>query len=251
MAHQTALDMANQTYGNNVADMAAQIYGGNYQAERDRQLAAANSMGSLGMGLAGGYGNLGTQSYNQQMGGAALGQQLAQNDWANLDRLAAIGQQVQGQGQNVLGDYMNRFNYYQQLPEQNLLNFTNYINGLPAGNAGTSKQTGGGGGLLGNLQQGVDLISAGSALWDTVGPAVMEAAPVVASWFSDIALKENIQKIGERNGHNWYRWDWNDKAAKLGLTGSGQGVIAQEVEVTRPDLVTTLRGYKAVNYGGL
>ncbi len=68
--------------------------------------------------------------------------------------------------------------------------------------------------------------------------------------FSDIALKENIVKIGEKNNLNWYEWEWNDLAKDLGLSGKDEGHIAQEVQKVRPDLVTTKNGYLAVNYGG-
>jgi hypothetical protein len=67
---------------------------------------------------------------------------------------------------------------------------------------------------------------------------------------SDKKLKENILKIGEKNGLNWYSWDWNDLAKGIGLSGSDEGHIAQEVEEVRPDLVVMQNGYKAVIYGG-
>lgn len=76
------------------------------------------------------------------------------------------------------------------------------------------------------------------------------SAAMMAS-FSDKALKTNIQKVGERFGFNWYRWTWNKAAEALGLGGSAEGVIAQEVEKVRPDLVVEVNGYKAVHYGGL
>jgi hypothetical protein len=69
--------------------------------------------------------------------------------------------------------------------------------------------------------------------------------------FSDILLKDNIHKAGEENGINYYTWDWNEKAKELGMAGSAIGVLAQEIEQTRPDLVVIIAGYKAVNYGGL
>lgn len=69
--------------------------------------------------------------------------------------------------------------------------------------------------------------------------------------FSDLRLKDNVAKIGTSNGFNIYSWSWNEKASELGLYGDGVGVIAQEVEQTRPDLVVVINGYKAVNYGGL
>ena len=45
---------------------------------------------------------------------------------------------VEGQGQKVLDDYMNRFNFYQNRPEQNLMQYANILNGLPGGNLANS-----------------------------------------------------------------------------------------------------------------
>lgn len=70
--------------------------------------------------------------------------------------------------------------------------------------------------------------------------------------FSDRRLKDSIQFTGETvNGFRWYSWIWNRTAEDLGLRGSCAGVMADEVEVVRPDLVTEVGGYKAVNYGGV
>lgn len=66
--------------------------------------------------------------------------------------------------------------------------------------------------------------------------------------FSDKKLKRFIIKIGTKNGFNIYKWLWSRKAHKLGLTGVGCGVIAQEVQKTNPDAVTESRGYLKVNY---
>lgn len=74
---------------------------------------------------------------------------------------------------------------------------------------------------------------------------------LAGSIFSDIRLKENLNKIGESNGHNIYYWTWNKIAEKLGLSGDGIGVIAQEVLKICPEAISTDRGYMKVNYSML
>jgi hypothetical protein len=69
---------------------------------------------------------------------------------------------------------------------------------------------------------------------------------------SDIRLKDNIEKTGEANGFNVYSWTWNQIAkAVFGLEGSASGVMADEVEAIRPDLIMVVDGYKTVNYSGV
>jgi len=66
--------------------------------------------------------------------------------------------------------------------------------------------------------------------------------------FSDEALKESITKTGTKNGHNTYRWTWNNIGNSLGLFGDSFGVIAQEVEKITPEAISTFNGFKVVNY---
>jgi len=54
---------------------------------------------------------------------------------------------------------------------------------------------------------------------------------------SDVRLKDNIHKVGDINGINFYSWTWNDKAKDLGLEGSDFGVLAQEMEEIDAELV--------------
>lgn len=128
-AHINAVDSANDTLGRTLAGLSSSIYGGNYQQERDRQMAAT-----------------------------ALGPSMAMNDYNDINQLANVGQQVQTQAGNVLNDQMNRFNYYQNLPDQQLQNYVAAINGIPvtggqtttkAGSAGSPVAGAVGGGLLG------------------------------------------------------------------------------------------------------
>ena len=63
---------------------------------------------------------------------------------------------------------------------------------------------------------------------------------------SDINVKENIKKIGKRNGFNWYEFNYKKG---LGLPeGRQEGVIAQEVEKVKPEAVVEINGIKHVYY---
>lgn len=70
-------------------------------------------------------------------------------------------------------------------------------------------------------------------------------------YFSDIRLKDDIEQIGHYDGHKWYRWKWNENAAKFGLHGDGEGVMAHEVEPYFPDAIGEHEGYMTVDYSKL
>lgn len=65
---------------------------------------------------------------------------------------------------------------------------------------------------------------------------------------SDARLKTNVEKIGEHDGINIYRWEWNDEAKAMGIDDPTIGVMAHEV----PDeYVVEKDGYLMVDYGRL
>ena len=134
--------------------LANQIYGGNYQQERGRQLQAAGQLVGLG-----------SQALGTQLGFAGLSPTLAGQDYADIDRLAGVGGAVEGLGGQALQDRMNRFNFYQNRPQQNL---ANYIAALQGNYGGTTTQQGGSnplaGGIGGGLLGGSLLAGAGQTL---------------------------------------------------------------------------------------
>jgi len=97
------------------------------------------------------------------------------------------------------------------------------------------------------------ILGAGQANAQFTGQVLGTAAQLGGAYLgaSDKRLKSNIVKVGEANGHNWYTWTWNYLANKIGLFGESNGVIADELQETRPDLVGMQNGYLAVNYAGL
>jgi len=66
--------------------------------------------------------------------------------------------------------------------------------------------------------------------------------------FSDRRLKNNLEKIGEVNGHNWYMWDWNIVANKMGLGGKSEGVLADELVKSNPECIGIKYGFMIVDY---
>lgn len=79
-----------------------------------------------------------------------------------------------------------------------------------------------------------------------LGGAAIGAPP---GTFSDIRLKENIEYLGEKNGHSWFAWDWKEN--DLGIEGSSEGVMAHLVYDTNPEAVSTENGFILVNYEAL
>ena len=67
---------------------------------------------------------------------------------------------------------------------------------------------------------------------------------------SDIRLKEEIQLISKlSNGLNIYRWKWNKQAEEIfGKKGYAEGVIAQEVQLVKPEAISEKHGYLLVDY---
>jgi hypothetical protein len=71
--------------------------------------------------------------------------------------------------------------------------------------------------------------------------------------FSDIRMKENIKQINWLpNGLPVYQFEYKPEFKDIAGYGQFVGVMAQEVELVRPEAVlTTSEGYKMVNYGVL
>ena len=72
---------------------------------------------------------------------------------------------------------------------------------------------------------------------DTGAQNILGLAGAAAGFFSDIRLKDNVKKVGVKNGHNLYTWTWNEKAKEFNLKGDDFGFIAQEVQKTNPEFV--------------
>jgi len=98
--------------------------------------------------------------------------------------------------------------------------------------------------LLGNLGSGLL-----GGLFTPVSQAGGGVTNFITSALSDIRLKENITKVGEVSGVNFYTWDWNEKGKEIAGNQETIGVLAQEVMATHPNAVFKgSDGYLRVNY---
>lgn len=92
-------------------ELANQIYGGNYQAERSRQMQALSS---------------------------AI--PLAREDYFDIANLRDVGGAVEAQTGNIIQDRLSRFNFAQQAPGQAVNQFVSQISGVPQGQNTSSSQ---------------------------------------------------------------------------------------------------------------
>jgi len=166
---------------------------------------------------------------------ATMGQ-LPQQEEAILRNQSATGALRSGGTDMMLADNqrMNTLSAY-----QNAMGGLQGLASLPSNANQIASATAG----IGNtLAQGQ--IAGANSRQQALGGLVQAGAQA----FSDARLKDNIQPAGERFGHSWFTWDWNDTAHALGLSGSSEGVIADLVKPTHPDLVGERDGYMTVNY---
>lgn len=92
-------------------NLATSIYGGNYQAERDRQQGAMSN---------------------------AI--PLAHEDYFDIAQLGGVGSAVERQAGNIISDRQNRFNFQQDAPYAALDRFISQISGTPSGQTTSSTQ---------------------------------------------------------------------------------------------------------------
>lgn len=147
-------------------------------------------------------------------------------------------------------------NYYNRLGNNlaNMLNTSNTLYNYMTGVTGTNlnKANAVNGFNQRNAQIAAQNAASNNALYgqlaNAVGSAAASAAPMLLA-ASDEKVKENIKKIGEKNGFNWYEFEYKDG---YGLPkGKHEGVIAQEVEKVNPDAVIEENGIKKVDYAKL
>jgi hypothetical protein len=173
-AYANSVSQNQQDLGSSLGNLSANIYGGNYQAERARQDAASQALSALmqqnyalqgnlldkagqqylaGLGQAGGLNlaNLSAQQNalnslqggyqagnQQQLAALALFPSLMQAEYAPSQAMIQAGQGLTGLDQAQIQDQMNRFYGEQQAPWQNL---TQYMNAIGQPTTGSNSQT--------------------------------------------------------------------------------------------------------------
>ena len=179
----------------------------------------------------------GTPIYQAIMGGKEAGEE------AILRQAGATGGLRSGNAQDALARYSG------DLESKALLESLGGLQGIAAIPSNVNQ--------IAALQQGIGttyaqgIIGGAQANQAGIGQGISTGLGIANLIWSDLRLKDDILLIGDRNGHNWYSWTWNKTAESLGLTGKCEGVIADEIELYRPDLVSMKDGYKSVNYSAL
>lgn len=112
----------------NLGNLANQVYGQNYQVERDRQQQAASAL---------------DQYTGRQLQAAGMAPAIAQQDYYDIDRLMQAGQAREGLGQANMEDLINRWNFSQRAPWDSLNLYNNAALGIGSlgGSASTTQPT--------------------------------------------------------------------------------------------------------------
>lgn len=173
-AHMAAMQDSQQALGNQLGNMASNIYGSAYESERGRQMQAAGALQQGALGGIGAMGDLYNNVGQSQFRAASLAPQAQAMEYGNIDRLMNTGAMVDEQQRAILGDAMNRYNYAQNTPYENL----NWLAGLVGGQGygGTQYSDSGSnsiGKILGGAGTGAGIGAAiGTGIFPGVGTAV-------------------------------------------------------------------------------
>lgn len=203
--------------------------------------------------------------FRLDQGNKGLERQLAASGkYFSPDAAKAVSEYNQGFASNEYGNSYNRFNNDQN----NIFNRLASISGLgqtAAGqisnagtnyaNAGSDLLTGMGNTIVaGNQAQAANrgsmfnnIVGMGlgaASLFGTGGASsALSFGPGGATYMlSDPSAKENIKKMGEKNGFNIYRFNYKGDDRLF------EGVMADEVDEVMPEAVAIFDGYMAVNY---
>jgi hypothetical protein len=209
------------------------------------------------------------QNYANQLAGLGFNNQAGQQGFAN--QLAAQQQQNQALQQMFANQQAGASlsnQAQQQAYNQALTQYNMPLNTLSALRTGAQVQnpsfvnsaqqaTTSGADILGAAQMGYNAqmgdFNQQQAAQQNFNSGLMGLGGAGIMAFSDIRMKENIKQIHWMpNGLPVYQFEYKPEFKDIAGHGQFVGVMAQEVEMVRPDaVITNANGYKMVNYGVL
>lgn len=198
-------------------------YGGSRQALAEGTAIgkAAQAMGDITSGM---YSNAYQQGLGTLQSALGMTPQMMALSQAPAQAIGQLGQAQEADQAKQLQEDIQRWDYSQNLPYQQLSNYLNLLQGASpyATSTSTQRQAGGGSDVMGGL---------GAAL-------------SIASMFaSDRRVKEDIKQVGTTNEGlpvYTFRYKWGGPVQ--------MGVMAQDVEKIKPEAVAEVNGLKMVNY---
>ncbi|MBJ9134435.1 MULTISPECIES: tail fiber domain-containing protein [Citrobacter] len=222
IAQANALNSANSQMANNATNIMGNAYNQALGiAGNTLQNNVANQMAGIG-----GMGNTANSLFQQgaNYGNAAMGGLGGYLQGANINQMITGANQA---------DLIGQRDYLANLINQSYLPTIGAIGGMGGQSTGTQKTPGSSG--LGQMGQ---MVGIGQGIGGMMNQ------------FSDKRLKHNIKLVCNKNGINYYTWEWKDSAPEEAKLQNTYGVIAQEVMLTHPDAVhiDPVTGYYKVNY---
>jgi len=198
--------------------------GGSSMGNREYEKAVANRV-TAGMTkpIADMYTNAYNQAQNRAVESGRLYPSIMSAPLNMYGAMGDVGAQRRAMTQGTMDSDMARYQYEANAPQQQLANYMKMVTG---NYGGTTTQT-----------------TPGKSGMDQLGQAVGIAASIYG--MSDSRMKENVEFDGTWNGHNVYTYNFK------GSNTRSRGVMAQEIEITRPDAVVEIEDIKHVNYGVL
>lgn len=147
-----------------ISNTNANIYNQNYQNERGLQTQAASQLSSNYLGAS-------QQLGNRQLSATQMLPGMANIDWNNIQKQAAVGDTLQGQQQAELSDYVNRWNQNNQAGVNRLSWMNGILNGGMSLNGQTQTQSNNRSGLSSALGGGLGGAMSG-AMMGSVFPGI-------------------------------------------------------------------------------
>lgn len=196
------------------------------QSRNQADRTAAQELGNLATNI---YGQNYANERKNQIQGMLYAPDLANQDYYDINQLSNVGDYRTNLAQQQIEADRAKYEYNSN---KDIAALQQYMNLIQGNYGGTSTQTNpyyrnSTGQALGTAAQGIGTVAS------------------LASLFSDVNLKENITPVGMENGHNIYEFNYKWSPTRW------IGVMAQEVQKTRPDaVIETPEGLK-VNYAAI